>query len=58
MCVSAETLIAGTDQEGRLWGQAAAGQIVVAISQDAENGVLTAAEATDLIERVRARTAS
>jgi hypothetical protein len=55
-CISAETLIAGTDQEGALWGASAARRIVVAISDDADNGVLSPGEAIELIERVWART--
>ncbi|MBO0876330.1 MAG: hypothetical protein J2P19_23385 [Pseudonocardia sp.] len=51
-CVSAEALIGATDQERMLWGREAARRIVVAISEDAENDVLTPAEAIGLIERV------
>jgi hypothetical protein len=54
--LSAETLIAGTDQEGVLWGTGAAKRIVEAISEDADSGALTPAEAMYLIERVWART--
>lgn len=54
--LSAETLIAGTDQEGALWGTGAAKRIIMAISEDTESGALTPAEAMYLIERVWART--
>lgn len=50
--VSAETLIAGTDQQGKLWTAAAAREMVAMISDDAENGVIPLAEAMRLINNV------
>jgi hypothetical protein len=57
MCISAETLIAGTDQQGVLWSALTARRITAMIAADAEAGLLACAEAMELIDRVWTRAA-
>jgi hypothetical protein len=57
VCISAETLIAGTDQRGVLWSALTARRMTAMIAADAEAGLLPCTEAMELIDRVWTRAA-